>query len=129
MYNVIVICQSFIRSAREYTFIYLPPKTQVTLKVDPCTADVKVIAVSKRNLSKTRLCVHFRQFPPINNLMLSLLDLPESACCYFSRVPLFEKPRREGILPLCRASLPRAVYTQKLQYFLQTQKNIGHFKA
>lgn len=41
------------------------------LRVDPLSVEVKVIAVSKRNLSKTRLRVHFRQFTPINNLTSS----------------------------------------------------------
>lgn len=77
------------------------------LRVDPWSVEVKVIAVSKRNLSKTRHCVHFRQFCPINNSMLALSHRLQTKCWCLTLVPLFEKPRRDGILPLCRAASRR----------------------
>lgn len=110
--------------------IYLKPirETPCVFTSRPLSVDVKVITVSKRNLSKTRLYVHFRQFRSINNLRLSLSDLLIVACCSLRRGPLFEEPRREGILPLCRAGLPRALQTQRRNCYISRKGKYSSLK-
>lgn len=104
-------------------FFFVPSSSETLfmsthLGVDPRSVEVRVIAVSKRNLSKTRLRVNFRQFAPINNCLLSPFYNTRIAYWCPSRVPLFENPRRDRILPLCRAaSRGLFMYREKLQFF------------
>lgn len=76
----------------------------LVLRVDPWSVEVKVIAVSKRNLSKTRHRLNFRQFSPINNWTLSHLCSRILVFARLTLVPLFGEPRRDRILPLCRVA-------------------------
>lgn len=88
------------------------------------SVEVKVIAVSKWNLSKTRLALtHYRQFSPINNLTLSSFYLLVSLFLCLYHLPLFEKPRGEGILPLCSSTQLDCLYSERNCNFAMTQSS------
>lgn len=58
----------------------------------------------KEKFVKNKLRLNFRQFCPINKCSLSHLRWRKFVYFLLSHHPLFEEPRRDRILPLCRAA-------------------------
>lgn len=100
-------------------YIFNRPSTRIASQIQASTP--KRWGESNRRIKaefvKNTAPVHFRQFSPINNFSLSLSYFHNFKYPCPCLLPLFEKPRRDSILPLCRESRGLFIYKREIAIF------------